>query len=109
VCRQAARGGLFLFHVLLKGREALLFLSDRPSTSFDIGPPLPSRERAKSAWQAHFMISGNQEINFDSKTSRQQENKTSRNQDYKKTIFQENKIARKQYSKKSRDQENNIS
>jgi hypothetical protein len=96
-----SREGLFLFHVLLKGREALLFLSDRPSTSFDIGPPLPSRERAKSAWHAHFMISGNQEINFDSKTSR--------NQDYKQTIFQENKMARKQYSKKARDQENNIS
>jgi len=97
-----SREGLFLFHVLLKGREALLFLSDRPSTSFGIVLPLPSREHGKSAWQAHFMISGNQEINLDSKTSRQQENKTTRNQDYKQTIFQESKMARKQYSKKSR-------
>jgi hypothetical protein len=104
VCRQAARGGLFLFHVLLKGREALLFLSDRPSTSFDIGPPLPSRERAKSAWQAHFMISGNQEINLDSKTSRQQESNTSRNQDYKKTRLQENNTTRNQDIHKSRNQ-----
>jgi len=47
------------------------------------------------------MISGNQEINFDSKTSRQQENKTSRNQDYKQTIFQENNISRKQDIKKT--------
>jgi len=38
------------------------------------------------------MISGNQEINFDSKTSR--------NQDYKQTIFQENNISRKQDGKK---------